>query len=94
MSQVDWHNQARALGFLVEADMWASLYGTQGKSVDQLSRIFKVGRATICRRLEMHKITRRSRGGPNNVRRLMEVEDNAIGDNNTGSGDEEMGDEE
>jgi hypothetical protein len=87
---IDWHQNAKALGFIGERDMWASLYGTQGKPVEKLAQLFGVGRATICRRLEMHQITRRSRGGPNNVKGAPIGTSN----NHPDSGDGEVGDEE
>lgn len=62
----DWDWTARQLGFTDEKHMWEKLYVEEHRSMGLLAMLLQTGTATISRRLDMHQIPKRPRGGDNN----------------------------
>lgn len=62
----DWDWQARQFGFKDEKDMWEGFYVLEEKSISMLALILHVGTATVSRRLDLHGVVKRPKGGDNN----------------------------
>lgn len=58
----NWANKAKEFCFKSEKDMLEALYET--KSIEAIAELLECGKATIQRRLTLHGIKKRGRGGP------------------------------
>lgn len=63
---VDWNTIAQMLGYTNEKQMLYDMYHRNRLPIQDIAERLGSGRATIRRRLEMHDIIRRARGGANN----------------------------
>jgi transposase len=58
----NWELKAKEFCFKSEKDMLAAMY--ENKSISEIAEMLDCGKATIQRRLALHKIQKRGRGGP------------------------------
>lgn len=75
-----WQPIADSLGFKDEKAMLMSLYNEDGFSINEISKIIGYAAWSVRRRLIMHGIKLRGRGGPNNLgkRALLQVDDDKL----------------
>jgi len=68
-AQKSWQKIAEKFGFKDEREMFESFYLDRKQSLSQIGKNLDFTVMTIKYRLEKINIERRSRGGPNNVRK-------------------------
>jgi hypothetical protein len=62
----DWDGTARVLGYRTEKDLLMDFYVEENMPISEIAQRLGAGTCTISRRLAIHKIPKRARGGPNN----------------------------
>jgi DNA-binding CsgD family transcriptional regulator len=66
----DWNGIAKLAGFANEHDMLVAFYVVDRLSVQEIARRLHCGPATVARRLAVHLVSKRPRGGANNSHQL------------------------